>query len=190
MSSARARSIRRRTGPGSRRRTASTHVFRGEGARRTAVGGHAPVLSPLPGEAPVEPGPDLPVRAVAPRGQPADRREEAGPVDPVTGQDHRRHALALTGQPEQEVLGPDGPRPEGERLAERQLEGLLGPRGHRDAAPEVRHRRLAPPPPEPAPPGARAVKGPWAELGLDPLPDRLDVDADRPEGLLVLGAED
>ena len=49
-------------------------------------------------------------------------------------QDLGRHALTLTDQPEEDVLGADVVVPELQRLAEAELEDLLGPGGERDVA--------------------------------------------------------
>jgi hypothetical protein len=50
-----------------------------------------------------------------------------GQVGPELDEDLGGHALALTDEAEQDVLGPDVVVPELERLTERQLEDLLGP---------------------------------------------------------------
>ena len=78
-------------------------------------------------------------------------------------QDLGRHALALADQAEQDVLGADVVVPELQRLAQRELEYLLGPRGERDVP---RRRLLA-----------------LADDLLDLLPHRLQADPQRLQGL-------
>src|SRR3954453_19621189 len=86
-------------------------------------------------------------------------------------EDPRGHAVALAQQPEEQVLGADERVAAGDRLAQRQLERLLGAR--RERPPPVARR------PTPAPAASSERARP--ERALDPLADGVDVDAQRGE---------
>src|SRR4051812_44465122 len=66
-------------------------------------------------------------RAAGKRGEHRVERDARGAQDP------RGHAVALAQQPEQQVLGADERVAPGDRLAQRELERLLRPRGERPA---------------------------------------------------------
>ena len=66
------------------------------------------------------------------RGQQVEHRHADGGEVGVLGQDLRAYPVLLPHQAEQDVLGADVVVVQFEGLAERQLEGLLRPRGERD----------------------------------------------------------
>ena len=76
---------------------------------------------------------------------------------PEAEENLRGHAVALAEETEQDVLGADVGVAELQRLAQRELEHLLGPRRERDV------------------PGSRGLL-PAADNLLDPMPDRLEAD--------------
>src|SRR5205085_8408650 len=92
-----------------------------------------------------------------------DLLADAAEVGPQRHEHLGGDALALADEAEQQVLGADVVVAELERLAQRELEHLLGPGGERRSA---------------AGGGAR-----WADRLLHLLPDRFEGDPERFEGL-------
>src|SRR5215469_16717798 len=87
-------------------------------------------------------GPGLgPGLAGSGRGELDDLVPHPAQIPAQAGEHLGRHALALPDQAEQDVLGPDVVVAELQRLPQRELKDLLGPRGERDVA----RRRLAAP---------------------------------------------
>src|SRR3954447_14872689 len=90
--------------------------------------------------------------------------------DAALGEDPPRDAVGVPHQSEQEVLGGDEVVAGRDRLAQRQLERLLRPR--RERPPSAVGARTA----------TRAARqGAGAERALNPLPDSVEVDAERGE---------
>src|SRR3954451_1045865 len=100
-----------------------------------------------------------------------ERGDDRVARDAGRAEDPRGHAVALAQQPEEQVLGADERVAAGDRLAQRQLERLLGARRERPS-PVVRRRA-------PAPGAPRQRTRP--ERALDPLADGGEGDARRRE---------